>query len=578
VKIYSPRQVAQTILDGFAAYRHQFINITLGARSRFEEQAWRDVQKAAQERIDLYEDAVQALHRTLSERVGYEYLTHEIWTETRRNYVVLIQERTDPELCETFFNSIYCDIFKHQNINDDTAFLNSWFGDQGVNATGQVDIFMQYTFADTLSEVCDRLLIDYAFKVGWADQAAAKQQMMAGIDEAVPGEFFTDESSRLELLKPVFYRKKGAYLVGRLVSDQGLYPIVFALMHRKDTGVELDAVISEPEDVSVVFSFTRSYFMVDVPIPSDFVRFLQTLMPVKQKHELYSAIGFYKHGKTEFVRLFNRHLVESNDEFMIAPGIKGLVMSVFTLPSFEIVFKLIKDKFGPSKNVTRQTVLDKYHLVKVHDRVGRMADTQEFSNLSLPLERFHSACLKELLELCGNSVSIEGDQVVIKHLYTERRMTPLNIYLEACSDEERLAALDEYGQAIKQLAAANIFPGDMLLKNFGVTRHGRVVFYDYDEISYLTEVNFRKIPEPQTYEQEMASEPWYTIAAEDVFPEEFATFLFPSVQIRKEFAKLHGDLFEADYWKGLQERIQEGQMMEFFPYKTGTHAPGWSLV
>ena len=263
---------------------------------------------------------------------------------------------------------------------------------------------------------------------------------------------------------------------------------------------------------------------------------------------------------------------------MIAPGIKGLVMSVFTLPSFEIVFKLIKDKFGPSKNVTRQTVLDKYHLVKVHDRVGRMADTQEFSNLSLPLDRFHSACLKELLELCGNSVSVEGDQVVIKHLYTERRMTPLNIYLEACTDEERLAALDEYGQAIKQLAAANIFPGDMLLKNFGVTRHGRVVFYDYDEISYLTEVNFRKIPEPQTYEQEMASEPWYTVAAEDVFPEEFATFLFPSVEIRKEFAKLHGDLFEADYWKGLQERIEEGQMMEFFPYKTGTHAPGWSLV
>ncbi len=578
MKIYSPRQVAQTILDGFAAYRHQFINITLSARSRFEEQAWREVQKAAQERIDLYEDAVQAVHRTLSERVGYENLTTEIWAETRRNYVVLIQERTDPELCETFFNSIYCDIFKHQNINDETAFLNSWFGDQGVNATGQVDIFMQYTFDDKLSDVCDRILTDYAFKVGWADRERARTDLIKGIEESVPLEFFTDESSRLELLKPVFYRNKGAYLVGRLISDDGLHPIVFALMNRDDSGVELDAVVSDAQEVSVVFSFTRSYFMVDVPIPSDFVAFLQTLMPFKQKHELYSAIGFYKHGKTEFVRLFNRHLIESSDEFMVAPGIKGLVMAVFTLPSFEIVFKLIKDKFGPSKNVTRQTVLSKYHLVKVHDRVGRMADTQEFSNLSLPLARFDRDCLKELLDLCGSSVSVEGDQVVIKHLYTERRMTPLNLYLETATDEERIAALDEYGQAIKQLAAANIFPGDMLLKNFGVTRHGRVVFYDYDEISYLTEVNFRKIPEPQTYEQEMASEPWYTIAPEDVFPEEFATFLFPSVQIRREFAKLHGDLFEADYWKGLQERIREGQMMEFFPYKAGMHAPGWSLV
>lgn len=578
MKIYSPRQVAQTILDGFAAYRHQFINITLGARDRFESQAWRDVQRAAQERIDLYENAVEAVHRTLSERVGYENLTLEIWAEARRDYIILIQERTDPELCETFFNSIYCDIFRHQNINDETAFLNSWFGDQGGNATGQVDIFMRYSFADALSDVCDRILDDYEFSVGWADRKMARKHMIAGIEALVPNEFWTDASARFELLKPVFYRNKGAYLVGRLVTDEVVYPIVFALMHRTDEGIEIDAVIVDPEEVSVVFSFTRSYFMVDVPIPVDFVAFLQTLMPSKQKHELYSAIGFYKHGKTEFVRVFKRHLIRSDDQFVIAPGIKGLVMCVFTLPSSEIVFKLIKDKFGPSKNVTRQVVLDKYHLVKVHDRVGRMADTQEFSNFALPLERFDPECLDELMDLCANSVSIEDEQVVIKHLYIERRMTPLNLYLESASDEARHNALDEYGQAIKQLAAANIFPGDMLLKNFGVTRHGRVVFYDYDEISYLTEVNFRKIPEPQTYEQEMASEPWYHIAPEDVFPEEFATFLFPSVQIRKEFAAMHGDLFDAEYWIGLQARIRDGQMMEFFPYKTGVTAPGWSIV
>lgn len=578
MKIFSPRQVAQTILDGFAAYRHQFINITLGARDRFERQAWRDVQRAAQQRIDLYEDAVEAVHRTLSERVGYENLTLEIWAEARRDYVILIQERTDPELCETFFNSIYCDIFRHENINDETAFLHSWFGDQGGNATGQVDIFMRYSFADSLADVCDRILDDYEFSVGWANRKLARKHMIAGVEALVPSDFWTDTSGRLELLKPVFYRNKGAYLVGRVVTDDAIYPIVCALMHRTDEGIEIDAVIVDPEEVSVVFSFTRSYFMVDVPIPVDFVAFLQTLMPAKQKHELYSAIGFYKHGKTEFVRVFKRHLARSDDQFVIAPGIKGLVMCVFTLPSSEIVFKLIKDKFGPSKNVTRQVVVDKYHLVKVHDRVGRMADTQEFSNFALPLERFDPECLDELMALCANSVSIEDEQVLIKHLYIERRMTPLNLYLESASEEARYKALDEYGQAIKQLAAANIFPGDMLLKNFGVTRHGRVVFYDYDEISYLTEVNFRKIPEPQTHEQEMASEPWYHIAPGDVFPEELATFLFPSPQIRKEFAAMHGDLFDAEYWISLQARIRDGQMMEFYPYKAGVTAPGWSIV
>lgn len=577
MKIYSPRQVAQTILDGFAAYRHQFINITLGARERFERQAWRDVQKAAQERIDLYENAVQAVHRTLSERVGYENLTPQIWAEARHNYVVLIQERTDPELCETFFNSIYCDLFQHQNINDNTAFLNSWFGIAGGNATGQVEIFMRYTFDVMPHELATQLLSDYAFSVGWADGDAARSSIVSALERCVPTDFWVDPAARLELLKPVFYRNKGAYLVGRLVHGQGLYPIVFALMHRGDRGIELDAVITEPEEVSVVFSFTRSYFMVDVPIPVDFVAFLQTLMPSKPRHELYTAIGFYKHGKTEFVRLFHRHLEQSDDAFVVAPGIKGLVMAVFTLPSFQIVFKLIKDRFGPSKNVTRQTVLEKYHLVKVHDRVGRMADTQEFSNLSLPLHRFDPECLQELLTLCPSSVSIEDDRVVIRHLYIERRMVPLNIYLEQASETARRNALDEYGLAIKELAAANIFPGDMLLKNFGVTRHGRVVFYDYDEISYLTEVNFRKIPVPMTDEQEMASEPWYHIAPNDVFPEEFATFLFPSAAIRREFAELHGDLFEAKTWIDLQTRIRQGQMMEFFPYKTGNRAPGWSL-
>lgn len=578
MKIYSPRQVAQTIIDGFAAYRHQFINITLGARDRFERGAWQEVQRAAQERIDLYEDAVQAVHRTLSERVGYENLTREIWADTRRDYIALIQERTDPELAETFFNSIYCDIFRHEDITDTYAFVNSWFGDQWVNARGQVEIYMTYRFHESTGQVVDQLLDDYAFTVPWCHRQRDHVRIVRAIEDRIPAEVLLQPEARLECLKPVFYRNKGAYLVGRVVTETVIYPVVIALMHALDQGVYVDAVITRRSEVSVVFSFTRSYFMVDVPIPVEFVGFLHTLIPAKRRHELYSAIGFYKHGKTEFVRLFQKHLKTSHDQCVIAPGIKGLVMAVFTLPSFEMVFKVIKDRFGPSKNVTRQTVLEKYHLVKVHDRVGRMADTQEFSNLSLPLERFDRACLQELLALCPSSITIVGETVLIRHLYTERRMVPLNIYLEQCTDVEQRRVLEEYGHAIKQLAAANIFPGDMLLKNFGVTRHGRVVFYDYDEICYLTEVNFRRIPEPVTYEQEMASEPWYTIGPNDVFPEEFATFLFPSPATREVFSELHGELFDARYWQDLQSRIAAGQVMEFFPYQSSGGPPGWSVV
>ena len=84
--------------------------------------------------------------------------------------------------------------------------------------------------------------------------------------------------------------------------------------------------------------------------------------------------------------------------------------------------------------------------------------------------------------------------LVIQHVYIERRMIPLNIYLQEAGPEQMAHAVVEYGNAIKDLVSANIFPGDMLWKNFGVTRHGKVVFYDYDEIEYITDCNFRRVP------------------------------------------------------------------------------------
>ncbi|MEM1229453.1 MAG: bifunctional isocitrate dehydrogenase kinase/phosphatase [Pseudomonadota bacterium] len=295
--------------------------------------------------------------------------------------------------------------------------------------------------------------------------------------------------------------------------------------------------------------------------------FLKELLPNKKRSELYSAIGLHKHGKTVFYRGFIEHLTRSEDLFVTAPGIKGMVMAVFSLPSYQVVFKIIKDQFAPQKNITAAQVKEKYAIVKTHDRVGRMADTQEFHNFVLPRRRFEAQLLEELLSVAGSTVSVTGDDVLISHLYIERQMTPLNLYIEDASDSELRNALDEYGNAIKQLAAANIFPGDMLLKNFGVTRHGRVVFYDYDEISYLTEVNFRTIPEPQTPEQEMASEPWYSVAPNDVFPEEFRKFLFGRRKIKAQFEAMHGEMFDAGYWQTLQQDIEAGAIKDVFPYR-----------
>jgi isocitrate dehydrogenase kinase/phosphatase len=293
-------------------------------------------------------------------------------------------------------------------------------------------------------------------------------------------------------------------------------------------------------------------------------------MPKKPRAEMYMCVGLAKQGKTMFYRDLFYHLKHSSDNFVVAPGIKGMVMLVFTLPSFPYVFKVIRDRFAPPKEMDRQTVKDKYQLVKYHDRVGRLADTLEYSLVALPLERFDAALLEELQAEAASNIELENDKVVIKHVYIERRMQPLNLYLaEATADHDAARvrqALHEYGYAIKELAGAGIFPGDMLLKNFGVTRHNRVVFYDYDEIAYMIDCNFRRIPPPRSIEDEMSAEPYYSVGPHDVFPEQFAKFLVSDPQAREVFLERHADLMDPAYWAGKQARIRAGVQEDVFPY------------
>jgi isocitrate dehydrogenase kinase/phosphatase len=124
----------------------------------------------------------------------------------------------------------------------------------------------------------------------------------------------------------------------------------------------------------------------------------------------------------------------------------------------------------------------------------------------------------------------------------------------------------EYGNAIKDLVAANIFPGDMLWKNFGVMRHGKVVFYDYDEIEYVTDCHFRRVPAPRNEEEEMSGEIWYTVRRGDVFPETFGPFLLGHPAVREVFMKHHADLLDAAFWQQHQARIRAGHVHDVFPY------------
>ena len=557
--------IARTILEGFDDYREHFRQITDGARERFEKAQWQQGQAASAARINLYEEKVSEVTARLRANFAEAVLLDiDAWPLVKSAYIGLIDLRFDDELSETWYNSIFCGLFSHDLISDGCMFVHTTRPSLRRARAAQTRI---YTPVGRISDMLAQIFADYSFSEPYADLSADLRRIEAQLRENLPDWVCKDPDLKVELFSSVLYRNKGAYLVGRIYTHDEQWPLVIPLLHREGQGIQIDALITDEADVSIIFSFTRSYFMVDVPVPAEFIGFLKRILPGKHIAELYTSIGFYKHGKSEFYRALINHLATTDDQFIMAPGVRGMVMSVFTLPGFNTVFKIIKDRFSPSKNVNRATVIEKYRLVKSVDRVGRMADTQEFADFRFPLSKFEPECLAELLDVAAGTVEVEGDTVLIRHCWTERRMTPLNLYLENANPAQVREALEDYGLAIKQLAAANIFPGDMLLKNFGVTRHGRVVFYDYDEICYLTEANFRHIPAPRTPEDEMASEPWYSIGPLDVFPEEFPPFLFADAGQRKLFNELHGELYNADYWKGLQDAIRAGKVIDVFPYR-----------
>ncbi|MBK8049222.1 MAG: bifunctional isocitrate dehydrogenase kinase/phosphatase [Anaerolineales bacterium] len=560
----SASKTAEVIHNAFDEYHVQFKAITRRARDRFEKREWRHWQADAVERLDLYEQVLQDTVVELRLALGPKTLDKELWHAIKHEYAVLISRRTDVELAETFYNSVTRRILVTVGVEPELEFV--WFGVTTV-PTGNSSILRRYSIADDqpLASTIETIRHDYAFDAKYVDRGGDAASVAAVMQEVLRTIWDTPDFDQIEMVKSVFYRNKGAYLVGRIMKRNRLIPLIIPLIHAPE-GIYVDTVLLTEDEASTVFSFTRSYFHVEADTPGDLVGFLNSILPLKPAAELYIAIGYNKHGKTERYRALYRHLGNSNDRFEIARGAKGMVMTVFTLPSYDMVFKVIKDHFAPPKTTTRSQVLDRYRLVFKLDRVGRMVDAQEFEYLRFDRERFSQDLLDELLSVAAETVRIEDNKVIIKHLYTERRLYPMDLYIKEMGFKAAEAAVVDYGQAIRDLAAANVFPGDLFIKNFGVTRHGRVVFYDYDELCLLTDCNFRTMPESASYEDELSDQPWFSVSENDIFPEEFRRFLWFPAPLRRVMEETHGGLFTPEFWQELQERNRAGEVLDFFPY------------
>ncbi len=553
---------ANAALRAFDRYCERFAQITRRAPTRFEQRDWHGMQRDSVERLDLYRDVVDHLTAEVRELLGDRVEDKLVWVAVKAVYSGLIADRDDWDVAETFFNSLTRRIFTTVGVDQHIEFVATDYSKPPTKAGGRLTHRYERGPAAALIE---QILTDFVrFQVRFQDIRRDAKLVALEIEQRLRAAGLGDVTAA-EVVPQPFFRGKGAYLVGSLEAGGEVLPMVLALRNPGD-GLVVDAVLLDSRDVSILFSFTRSYFHVDVDRPYDLVRFLATLMPRKRIAELYTSIGYHKHGKTELYRDLLAHIGATAEQFDHARGIAGLVMVVFTMPGFDVVFKVLRDRFGAPKRMTPADVKAKYRHVFLHDRAGRLVDAQQFEHLEFDLARFTDALLDELTTECSRAVRVEGDKVVVAHAYVERRVDPLNLYVREAGPEAAEAAVLDYGLAIKDLAKTNIFPGDMLLKNFGVTRHGRVVFYDYDELAEITELRFRAMPEAEFDDDLMSDEPWFGVGEHDVFPEELRAFLGLPGPLREAFERRHGDLFTPTFWTGIQERLRGGEIIEIFPY------------
>jgi isocitrate dehydrogenase kinase/phosphatase len=566
-------KAVDAVLRWFDLYVNEFDELTRCARKRFECLDWKGRHADALERLDLYDDILERLAPDLHSLLDGRVWGKPLWTEIREHFAVLIGNRFDADRARTFYNSVTRKMFSTIGIDREIEFFS--LKNSGHKITRECGICKKYLQGCDILAVIKEILSDHALDPGYENLDRDANLVAREVSLRLWPIIGYDKPCIFEVINPVFFRNKAAYIVGRIMADSRIIPLVLP-MYNSRRGIYVDTVLLAESEVSIVFGFAYSYFHVDLTRYDALVAFLQSILPAKPVAELYTCIGFNRHGKTVFYRDLHRFIHESREKFVIAPGKEGAVMIVFTLPGYNFVFKVIKDrpcflrsKDTTSKTITRNQVMERYNFVCHRDRVGRLVDTQEFENLRFRKMRFSKALMKEFTQAAGDLVTFEKNHVVIRHLYVQRKVTPLPINLlhEKNPESIRRVVID-FGYFLKDLAVSGIFPSDLFNTwNYGVTSRGRVVLFDYDDVMPLEKINFRVKPRPRDEIQEMElEENWIVAGSEDYFVEEISRYSGIPEPLRGIFLSGHEDLFSVDFWKNTQRRLKRGEIIDITPY------------
>lgn len=566
-------RAAMFVLESFDNYLNQFHAITRRAKEKFERRDWQGRQRDSLERLELYDAALDGVAAGLMGLLGPRLRDPETWTRLKNEFAQLMEGRTDIDLAETFYNSTTRKVLETIGLNRAIEFFHE---DSPVPKppAGPSMCRRYQRAADTVS-VVRRILNDLDFSAAFENLERDSRLAARELDLYMWPICGLDDDYTIEIIRSPFYRNKVAYVVGRIRAGERLVPLVLPL-YNGPRGILVDTALLDVPDVSIVFSFAFSYFHVEVNRPGVLVDFISSILPQKPLYEIYNSIGFNRHGKTVFYRDLHRFVHESREEFTIAPGLEGAVMIVFTLPHYSFVFKVIKDRpcFLRSRNQTPKTirrsqVVYRYNFVRRRDRVGRLVDTQEFENLRFKKMRFAEELLDEFRQAAREDVTIDADYVVVRHLYVQRRVVPLPMYLQQEPDPEAIRkVILDFGYFIKDLAATGIFAADLFNTwNYGVTQRGRVVLFDYDDVIALEKANFKEKPELKYPEGDLEpDEDWILASPEDFFVDEMNRYSGIPGPLREVFNAVHSDLYSLDFWRSMKQRVKAGEVVDITPY------------
>jgi isocitrate dehydrogenase kinase/phosphatase len=564
-------EAAGIILGAHRRYLARFNGITAKAQETFETRAWIQGALHAAERVRLYRDAVDGVWLGLERAYSGQLLSREFWLAGRRALLETVFDDYDADLALTFFYSTMRLAF--DRLDAPVEYADDGLAERSHVSSPHPATRRYRADGGRLSASIAQALADCAFRAPFRNLAPEAGLAAGRMLEGWRAEIGASTPRHLEILRPVFFRDQEAYIAGKLWAREGEMPVVLALRN-DERGIALDAVLTGKEDMrNILFVSTRSTFHVLADEYREVLAFLDSLAPERGHPAMCAVLGFTHPARVALNQRLRDHLARTRERFARVPGREGMAMVVFGPPGFPYVFKVIRDFSAKQGWTGRQRIMDVYRWVHEINRGRLMLDAWIYRNLRFPRDAFEPGVLQELLSAAPQSVRLDGDAVILKDVYAQRRVRPLNTFFE--EEEERALrerAADALGCFIKDLASMGLFVSDCygLTFNLGLTHGFNAALFDFDDLGSLLRHNFRETP-PMDEKDELlwnpeVDGPWFAVAENDVLVDEWERFLGVPLDLQACFREKHGDLFTTAYWTQVQRRILSGEQHYVLPY------------